>query len=165
MKWPVSPAFQLSLFFFFNSSMFENFLRFLWAVRNQSFYIRVCSHEVLPRQETDWTWRPAESRILASPPSRVSPPYPGSSTRTVTAPELVETDSQEKKQTQTKGSQEVLNILPLPTDGEVFLWRGRLCPCALGACAPAGVMGCDRVSPGREPGTGAPHRAVLRNKG
>jgi len=49
------------------------------------------------------------------------PPYPGSSTRTVTAPELVETDSQEKNKN-TKGSQEVLNILPLPTDGEVFLW-------------------------------------------
>ena len=126
--------------------MFENFLRFLWAVRNQSLYIRVCSHEVLPHQETDWTWQPAESSILASPLSRVSPPYPGSSTRTVTAPELVETDSQEGKK---KGSQEVLNILPLSPDGEVFLWRGRLFPCALGACAPAGMMGCDRVSPGR----------------
>ena len=77
--------------------MFENFLRFLWAVRNQSLYIRVCSHEVLSHQETDWTWQPAESSILASPLSRVSPPYPGSSTRTVTAPELVETNSQEEK--------------------------------------------------------------------
>lgn len=115
-----------------------------------------------PHQETDWTWPPAESSILASPLSQVSPPYPGSSTRTVTAPDVVETDSQEKK---TKGSQEVLNILPLPTDREVFLWQGRLRPCALGACAPAGVMGCDRVSPRREPGSGAQRRAVLRNKG
>lgn len=163
MKWPVSPAFQLSLSLsFFNSSMFENFLRFLWAVRNQSLYIRVCCLEVLPHQETDGMWQPAESSILTSPLSWVSPPYPGSSTRTVTAPELVETDSQEEKK---KGSQEVLNLLPLPTNGEVFLWRGRLCPCALGACALAGVMGCDRVSPGREPGSGAQPRAVLRNKG
>lgn len=114
----------------------------------------------LPNQETDWIWQRAESSILASPLSWVPPPYPGSSTGTATAPELVETDSQKK----TKGSQEVLNILPLPTDGEVFLWRERLSPCALGVCAPAGMMGCDRVSPGRELGSGAECRAVLRNE-
>lgn len=46
----------------------------------------------------------------------------------------------------------MLNVLPLLTDGEVFLWRERLSPCALGVCAPVGMMGCDKVPPGRELG-------------
>lgn len=54
----------------------------------------------------------------------------------------------------------MLDILLLPADGEVILWRERLSPCALGACAPAGMMGYDRVSPGRE--LGAWCRAVFR---
>lgn len=123
-----------------------HFLRFLWAARNLSFCIRISlMKSALPGQETDWLLQLADSRMPASPHSQVTPPHPGSSTGTATAPELVESKTP-------KGSQEVLNILPLPADGEAFLWRGRLFPCALGACAPAGMMGCDRVSPGRELG-------------
>lgn len=115
-------------------------------MRNLSFCIRIALRKsALPSQETDWLWQLADSLIPASPLSQVTPPQSGSSTGTATAPELVESKTP-------KGSQEVLNILPLPADGEAFLWRGRLSPCALGACAPVGMMGCDRVSPERELG-------------
>lgn len=50
----------------------------------------------LPNQETDRKWQLADSSLLTSPLFPVTLPHPGSSTRTATAPELVETDSQKK---------------------------------------------------------------------